>query len=137
MRIKTKLESQVNSLRLDGKTYSQIAEDLGITHDEVRRLAYKRPNAGVFREKHFLFPDITPKYLEVYKRRIKIGTKVTVKNHLYEVEREGDGITRKKMWITARITAKYPHIVTLDNGHSVTYQELISGERYGKMQEEE
>lgn len=132
MKIKTNLESQVNDLRLDGKTYNQIAAELGITHDEVRRLAYKRPNAGVRQEVQSEFPDITPEYLEKYKRQVKIGRKVTIKNHLYEVERAGDGASRKKMWITAKITAKYPHIVVLDNGYSVTYQELISGERYGR-----
>ena len=137
MRIKTNLESRVNGLRLDGKTYNQIAAELGITHEEVSRLAYKRPNAGVRKEIKSSYPDITPEYLEEYKSKLKIGRKVTVKNHLYEVERGGDGSTRKKMWVIARITAKYPHIVALDNGHSVTYQELISGERYGRMQEDE
>ena len=31
MRIKTNLEIRVNALRMDGKTYGQIVEEIGIT----------------------------------------------------------------------------------------------------------
>ena len=138
MRIKTNLESRVNALRMDGKTYGQIAEEIGITKEEVRRLVFKRPNAGAKKKAaESTFPDITPSFLAEYKRRIKIGQKVTVKNHLFEVERGGNGAIRKKVWIKAKVVAKYPHIVQLNTGHAVTYQELISYDRYGKTQEEE
>lgn len=138
MRIKTNLESRVNALRMDGKTYGQIAEEIGITKEEVRRLVFKRPNAGTKKKAaESPFPDITPSYLAAYKRRVKIGQRVTVKNHLFEVERGGNGAIRKKMWIKAKVVAKYPHIVQLNTGHVVTYQELISYDRYGKTQEEE
>ena len=88
MRIKTNLESRVNALRAEGKTYGQIAEEIGITKEEVRRLVFKRPNAGSKKKAaESPFPDITPSYLAKYKRRVKIGQNVMVKNHLLDLKR--------------------------------------------------
>ena len=136
MKLKTNMESMVNRLKDQGMTYSGIAEKLGLTYTEVQNLAVKNRKP---KEKYSVgkYPDITLEFLDDYKRNLKIGKKVTVKNHLYEVERGGDNKTRKKMWVKAKIVAKYPHMVLLDNGHCVTYQELIHSDRYGRAKEED
>ena len=135
MKLKTNMESMVNRLKDQGMTYAGIAEKLGLTYTEVQNLAAKDRKPKV-RYTGGKYPDITPEFLADYKRDLKIGKRVTVKNYLYEVERGGDNKTRKKMWVKARIVAKYPHIVLLDNGHSVTYQELIHSDRYGRTKED-
>lgn len=100
----------LRSLRYDG-----VAELLM----ESRTKAYYRLT-GPDKPAEELHKQISPEELEKARARVKIGDRLRVWDENTGCrESFGHGAA-----IVAEVVKKYPHIVQLDNGHSVTYVQL-------------
>lgn len=59
------------------------------------------------------------------RKRVKIGDAFTVAGTAWKNE-QGNGV---RPMMRGRVTAKYPHLVTLDCGTSITYVQIIQYRR--------
>ena len=62
------------------------------------------------------------------RKRVKIGDAFTVAGIAWKNE-QGNGV---RPMMRGRVTAKYPHLVTLDCGTSVTYVQILMMQRSGR-----
>lgn len=106
----------LRSLRYDG-----VAELLM----EGRTKAYYRLT-GPDKPAEELHKQISPEELEKARARVKIGDRLRVWDDNAKLPGIGYGAA-----IVAEVVKKYPHIVQLDNGHSVTYAQLAQYYRDG------
>lgn len=62
------------------------------------------------------------------RRKVKIGDAFIVADPAWKKE-QGNGI---RPMMRGRVTAKYPHLVTLDCGTSITYVQILLMRRNGR-----
>ena len=62
------------------------------------------------------------------RNRVKIGDAFTVADPAWKNE-QGNGV---RPMMRGRVTAKYPHLVTLDCGTSITYVQILVMRRSGR-----
>lgn len=72
-----------------------------------------------------LMGAIFPEDVDKCRQRVKIGDAFTVADPAWKKE-QGNGV---RPMMRGRVTAKYPHLVTLDCGTSVTYVQIIQYRR--------
>ncbi|MFR2410807.1 MAG: hypothetical protein ACLS70_18015 [[Clostridium] symbiosum] len=72
-----------------------------------------------------LMGAIFPEDVARCRRRVKIGDAFTVADNSWKSEK-GNGV---RPVMRGRVTAKYPHFVTLDCGTSITYVQIIQYRR--------
>lgn len=71
-----------------------------------------------------IFPEDVDKCIQ----RVKIGDAFTVADPAWKKE-QGNGV---RPMMRGRVMAKYPHLVTLDCGTSVTYVQILLMRRNGR-----
>lgn len=71
---------------------------------------------------------IFPKDVDKCRKRVKIGDTFTVADPSWKKE-QGNGVRPMK---DGRVTAKYPHVVTLDCRTSITYVQILVMRRSGR-----
>lgn len=71
---------------------------------------------------------IFSKDVDKCRQRVKIGDAFTVADPAWKKE-QGNGV---RPMMRGRVTAKYPHLVTLDCGTSVTYVQILLMRRNGR-----
>ena len=75
-----------------------------------------------------LMGAIFPEDVDKCRRKVKIGDRFTIADPAWKNE-QGNGI---RPIMRGRVTAKYPHLVTLDCGTSVTYVQILQQRRRRK-----
>lgn len=71
---------------------------------------------------------IFSKDVDKCRQRVKIGDAFTVADPAWKKE-QGNGV---RPMMHGRVTGKYPHVVTLDCGTSITYVQILVMRRNGR-----
>jgi hypothetical protein len=71
---------------------------------------------------------IFSKDVDKCRNRVKIGDAFTVADPAWKNE-QGNGV---RPMMRGRVTAKYPHLVTLNCGTSITYVQILMMQRNGR-----